>query len=85
MNRRSFLQSATATMVAASLSRQIHSEAAASNTPVFTTGSARWQKAYDAALAVLAGNVQILPRFDLPVLIEGAEYPGIWHFRPVQV
>ena len=36
------------------------------------------QRAYDRALAVLAANVQVLPRFSGPVLIEGAEYAGIW-------
>jgi hypothetical protein len=42
------------------------------------TANRRWQKAYDGALQVLAGNVQVLPRFDSPVLIEGASYAGVW-------
>ena len=46
--------------------------------PSFHTGDVRWQAAYDRACAVLAGNVQTLPRFDRPVLIEGASYRGIW-------
>jgi hypothetical protein len=49
-----------------------------SDAPVFTTWNAAWQKAYDHALEVLAANVQVLPRFDGPVLIEGAEYAGMW-------
>ncbi len=44
----------------------------------FSTANRRWQAAYDKALAVLAGNVQVLPRFAGPVLIEGSEYGGIW-------
>ncbi|HEX4156705.1 MAG TPA: alpha-L-rhamnosidase [Acidobacteriaceae bacterium] len=46
--------------------------------PFFSTNDRRWQTAYDRALAVLAGNVQVLPRFPHPVLIEGAEYAGVW-------
>ena len=44
----------------------------------FHTTNSRWQTTYDKALAVLAGNVRTLPRYDQPVLIEGADYPGIW-------
>ena len=46
--------------------------------PEFRTANSRWQAAYDRALAVLAANVQVLPRYDKPVLIEGANYAGIW-------
>ncbi len=37
-----------------------------------------WAATWDAALAVLAGNVHQPPKFDRPVLFEGAVYPGIW-------
>src|SRR6185312_1287836 len=46
--------------------------------PLFSTADTRWQAAYDKACAVLAGNVQVLPRYNKPVLIEGAQYPGVW-------
>lgn len=46
--------------------------------PRFNTRDVAWQSAYDRALGVLAANVQILPRYPQPVLIEGASYPGIW-------
>jgi len=46
--------------------------------PRFTTSDASWQAAYDRALSILAANVRVLPRFDKPVLIEGANYAGIW-------
>jgi len=39
---------------------------------------ARWQETWNAALTVLAGNVRSVPRYDRPVLFEGAVYPGIW-------
>ncbi len=35
-------------------------------------------RTWDAALAVLAGNVKRVPHYDQPVLLEGAVYPGIW-------
>ena len=38
----------------------------------------KWARTWDAALAVLAGNVKRVPRYDQPVLLEGAVYPGIW-------
>jgi hypothetical protein len=47
-------------------------------TPVYSTKNRRWQQAYDKALAILAGNVQVMPRVDKPVLIEGSNYAGIW-------
>ena len=49
-----------------------------SNAPRFTTQNVGWQAAYDKALAVLDGNVQTMPRYSHPVLIEGSAYQGIW-------
>ena len=46
--------------------------------PEFRTANRRWQAAYDRALAVLAANVRVLPRYSQPVLIEGSNYAGIW-------
>jgi hypothetical protein len=46
--------------------------------PHFPTADPAWEKTWDAALAVLAGNVKLMPRYDRPVLVEGAVYPGIW-------
>jgi hypothetical protein len=54
------------------------SAAVASDAPAFTTANAKWQAAYDKALAVLAGNVQVMPYISEPVLIEGSVYRGIW-------
>lgn len=73
MDRREFIIGSAA---AAALNRV--AEAAADDAPVFTTGNVRWQAAYDKALAVLAGNVQVLPYVSRPVLIEGSVYRGIW-------
>jgi hypothetical protein len=46
--------------------------------PRFPSADPRWQAAWEAALAVLAGNVKPVPGFDHPVLLEGAVYPGVW-------
>jgi hypothetical protein len=54
------------------------SGAGAPASPHFPTADPAWQKTWDAALAVLAGNVKLMPRYDRPVLVEGAVYPGIW-------
>ena len=74
MDRRGFI---IASAAAAALGGRARA-AAAEDAPVFTTGDARWQAAYDKALAVLAGNVQVLPYISRPVLIEGSVYRGIW-------
>lgn len=46
--------------------------------PAFPNKDPRWTTTWDAALAVLAGNVHTMPRYPRPVLVEGAVYPGIW-------
>ena len=46
--------------------------------PKFPTAEPAWQTTWDAALAVLAGNVRSMPRYDHPVLVEGSTYAGIW-------
>ncbi|AFL89564.1 hypothetical protein Terro_3347 [Terriglobus roseus DSM 18391] len=73
MNRRDFLAAS-----AAVLATVRDSSAFAASEPLFRTGNARWQSTYDAALRVLAGNIQVMPRFPGPVLIEGSSYAGIW-------
>ena len=44
----------------------------------FQTDNAQLQAKHDAALAGLKRNVVRVYGYDRPVLIEGAEYPGIW-------
>jgi hypothetical protein len=46
--------------------------------PHFPTADPAWAVTWDAALAVLAGNVRTMPRYDHPVLVEGSTYAGIW-------
>ncbi len=76
MNRRQLLTGATAalTLPIAALTAM----AQAATAPAYTTRNAAWQAAYDKAMAILAANVQVMPRYDQPVLIEGATYKGIW-------
>ena len=77
MERRQFLRASAAALMIAGSTRLSRAEAN-SGAPVFLTANHKWQQAYDRALEVLAGNVQVLPHFDSPVLIEGASYAGIW-------
>lgn len=77
MNRRLFLRRAASALTELN-AKSFAAAPASTNVPQFTTANARWQAAYDRALAILAGNVQRLPRYGKPVLIEGASYAGIW-------
>ncbi len=75
IDRRLFLAAGAALAVPGA----IRAEAAPTgDAPRFTTANARWQTAYDKALRILAGNVQVMPYVDRPVLIEGSVYRGIW-------
>jgi hypothetical protein len=76
--RRDFLKLAALATGAALLRPRAHAESAAAIRPVFPGSDPRWGRTWDAALAVLAGNVKTVPRYDHPVLVEGSVYPGIW-------
>src|ERR1700761_5320227 len=81
MRRRDLLRTATLSALAPavrSLSALAQAPPSGTNVPRFSTANTQWQRAYDRALQVLGANVQVLPRFPSPVLIEGAEYAGIW-------
>jgi hypothetical protein len=76
VNRRGFLAGSAA--IAATRALGDAARAQDDTAPRFSTRHAGWQAAYDRALRVLAANVQVLPRFSKPVLIEGAAYQGLW-------
>jgi hypothetical protein len=76
--RREFLRLASLAAGSALLPFGMEAEVVAAAHPNFPAGDARWQHTWDAALAVLAGNIHRLPRFEHPVLVEGSVYPGIW-------
>lgn len=78
MNRRQFLKLGAGALLAAKARPLRALTTSPARSPTFTTANRRWQVAYDRALAVLAGNVRILPRYPKPVLIEGSVYNGIW-------
>jgi hypothetical protein len=46
--------------------------------PKFPDADPKWKRTWDAALTALSGNVKLLATYKHPVLIEGAEYRGIW-------
>ena len=77
-NRRDFLKLTALATGAAWLPLRAHAAFDTETQPVFSASDPRWQKTWDAALAVLAGNVKTVPQYDHPVLVEGSVYPGIW-------
>jgi mannosylglycerate hydrolase MGH1-like protein len=82
VERRDFLKLAALAAGSGLLSGTAHSDvkapAIASLHPEFPTSDPRWQRTWDAALAVLAGNIHAMPRFEEAVLVEGSVYPGVW-------
>jgi hypothetical protein len=83
--RRAFLRQAALAAAAipfASFAQKPHPAAdrqpAAAVRPHFPTADPAWPVTWDAALAVLAGNVRTMPRYEHPVLVEGSTYAGIW-------
>jgi hypothetical protein len=80
LGRRQFLKQAAlaASAAAMPLMAQKTGAGASANRPRFPTPDPAWQTTWDAALAVLAGNVRQMPRYEHPVLVEGSVYPGIW-------
>ncbi len=55
-----------------------YTEQPAPQLPAFPSTDTRWRRTWDAALATLASNIRPVPRYDRPVLYEGAVYSGIW-------
>lgn len=47
-------------------------------TPTFPSGDPAWKRTWEAAVAVLAGNIRSVPGYSRPVLFEGSTYQGIW-------
>jgi hypothetical protein len=80
MDRRQLLRSTSAFAGAALFAPMMRAldGVAPASALVLTGAQERWQKTYDSALAVLAGNVKQVPGYDRPVLVEGAVYPGVW-------
>ncbi|MBJ7417531.1 MAG: hypothetical protein JHC88_19110 [Niveispirillum sp.] len=79
LSRRALLSAGAAGLASLSLPRGVWAgDAQMADAPRFTTGNSSWQTAYDKALEVLAGNVQVMPYVTKPVLIEGSVYRGIW-------
>lgn len=77
MRRRDVLAGGLAAM-AAGPARATSIVESGAPSPQFRTNNGRWQAAYDRALTILSGNVRVMPKYDKPVLIEGAVYLGVW-------
>ena len=50
----------------------------AAEIPVFAANDPAWKRTWDAAIAVLAGNIRNVPGYSKPLLFEGSTYQGIW-------
>jgi hypothetical protein len=70
-SRRSFLASAVRTAAAALAARSMQALAQTASSPA-------WKSTWDAALAVLAGNLRTIPGYPRTLLFEGSTYQGIW-------
>jgi hypothetical protein len=85
-NRRRFLSAAARTAGAAlaifpggPFSRSLFAEPSPSS--LYSSGQPSiddWQRTWDAAVAVLIGNLRRAPGYDKPLLFEGSTYQGIW-------
>ncbi|HEY1963822.1 MAG TPA: twin-arginine translocation signal domain-containing protein, partial [Acidobacteriaceae bacterium] len=73
--RRDFLKLSALAAGAALLPLPAEAEFGTPPRPAFPGSDPRWQATWDAALAVLAGNVKTVPHYEHPVLFEGAVYP----------
>jgi hypothetical protein len=79
MRRREFLELSSCAVVATVCDPlRVSAASGEMKQPVFPSGDGKWRRTWDAAVAALAGNTKRLNLYDKPVMIEGAEYPGIW-------
>ena len=78
--RRDFLANAViatgAALAAGSL--QAMAQITAIPTADASPNKAAWKRTWDAALAILAGNIHTVPNYARPLLFEGSTYQGIW-------
>src|SRR5271170_7879116 len=81
LRRREFLKQsalAASALPFASIPEFVRAQTPAAPRPHFPTADPAWATTWDAALAVCAGNVRSMPRYEHPVLVEGSTYAGIW-------
>jgi len=81
LRRRDFLKQSALSAGAAAIpssTLSLFAQSANPPRPRFPTADPAWAATWDAALAVLAGNVRSMPRYERPVLVEGSTYAGIW-------
>jgi hypothetical protein len=79
-DRRSFLKSAalvTAVAFGAPVAG-VFAQPAKAGTLRFPSSDPAWQRTWDSAFAVLAGNIKMTPGYKDPLLFEGSVYQGIW-------
>jgi hypothetical protein len=48
------------------------------SSPAVPAADLAWKSTWDAALAILAGNIRTVPGYNRPLLFEGSTYQGVW-------
>jgi hypothetical protein len=76
---RSGLFAGAVTSLSPAMFGEVPKDAAADSSSIlFETTDPTYQRVYQSALDLLATNVQVMPGYREPVLIEGSVYRGIW-------
>jgi hypothetical protein len=80
MQRRSFLKYSSIAALAGMCKpgSVLLADSSVSAYPEFPDSKPKWRRTWDAALATLLSNTKLLATYNRPVLIEGAQYHGIW-------
>ncbi len=78
LGRRWFLARAAMAAGSALAWRPLDAFQQPSGAPAFPTSDAAGQRTWDAAIAVLSGNIRNVPGYPRPVLMEGSTYQGVW-------
>jgi len=77
-NRRRFLSNSAMAITATLTTPHLFAQTTKPQTPNFPPTDPSWQRTWQAALTVLAGNVRQAPAFPQPILFEGSTYQGAW-------
>jgi hypothetical protein len=77
-DRRAFIKGAALAAAAVASAPAAEAFAAKSGALHFPSSDPAWQRTWDSALAVLAGNIKMTPGYKDPLLFEGSTSQGIW-------
>lgn len=78
LNRRGFLSRAASALGGAVVARRAGAMELLYDASIAPLSDAEWKRTWDAAVAVLAGNLRKTPYYPDALLFEGSTYRGIW-------